>query len=76
MSHHCWHGGPCGAVQVTAIAVTADQHLHPAALAQKQPRRRAVDMAGAIVPGRGRLMAWTRLTPGAIMLLHSCPCTV
>jgi hypothetical protein len=63
------------AVQVAPIAMTANQHLHAAALAQKEPGGRALGALNAIVPGmrRGSLMAWTRPNPGAIMPLHSCP---
>jgi hypothetical protein len=35
-----FRGAALSAVQVAAIAMAADQHLHPAALAQEQPRRR------------------------------------
>jgi hypothetical protein len=36
------------AVHVAAIAMAADQHLDPAALAQEQPRRRSISFFVAI----------------------------
>jgi hypothetical protein len=36
------------AVHVAAIAMAADQHLDPAALAQEQPRRRSINFFVAI----------------------------
>ncbi|HEX5846991.1 MAG TPA: hypothetical protein VFY53_12180 [Rhodoplanes sp.] len=63
------------AVHVAAIAMAADQHLHPAALAQEQPRRRSIGLL-AIAARMRAGMPWTQSLPDAIMPLHSCSCTV
>jgi len=63
------------AVHVAAIAMAADQHLHPTALAQEQPRRRSIGLT-AIAARMHASMLWTKAFPGAIMPLHSCSCTV
>jgi len=67
-----------GAVHVTAIAMAADKHLDPAALAQEQPRRRSISFSVAIAARmRGRrLVPWTQSLPGAMVSLHSCSGTV
>jgi hypothetical protein len=63
------------AVHVATVAMAADQHLHPAALAQKQPRRRSIGLLATTVRMRaGR--PWTQALTDAIMPLHSCSCTV
>jgi hypothetical protein len=66
------------AVNMAAIAMAADQHLDPAALAQEQPRRRSIGLVVAIAARmRGRrLVPWTQSLPGATMPLHSCSGTV
>jgi hypothetical protein len=66
------------AVHVAAIAMAADQHLNPAALAQEQPCRSAIGLVATIAARmRGRMfMPWTQSLPGAMMPLHSCSCTV
>jgi hypothetical protein len=66
------------AVNVAAIAMAADQHLEPAALAQEQPRRRSIGLVVAIDTRRGgrRLVLWTQSLPGAMVPLHSCSGTV
>jgi len=71
-------GTVCGAVHVAAIAIPADEHLHSAAQAQKEPGRRSGSTVVAIAPGMrgGRFMPWTHSPLGATMPLHSCPCTV
>jgi hypothetical protein len=63
------------AVNVAAIAMAADQHLDPAALAQEQPRRRSTGLVAAPMRGR-RLVPWTQSLPGAMVPLHSCSGTV
>jgi hypothetical protein len=67
------------AVNVAAIAMAADQHLDPAALAQEQPRRRSTGLVvvtiAASMRGR-RLVPWTQSLPGAMVPLHSCSGTV
>jgi hypothetical protein len=37
-----------GAVHLTAIAMAADKHLDPAAMAQEQPRRRSISSVVAV----------------------------
>jgi hypothetical protein len=63
------------AVNVAAIAMAADQHLEPAALAQEQPRRRSTGLVAARMRG-SRLVPWTQSLPGAMVPLHSCSGTV
>ena len=63
------------AVHVAAIAMAADQHLEPAALAQEQPRRRSTGLVAARMRG-SRLVPWTQSLPGAMVPLHSCSGTV
>ena len=67
------------AVNVAAIAMAADQHLDPAALAQEQPRRRSTGLVVVTIAARmrgRRLVPWTQSLPGAMMPLHSCSGTV
>ena len=58
---------PAGAVDLSPIAATADQHLGPAALAEKE---------AAGVPENGLVTAaatWTQNGIGAIISRQSCP---
>jgi hypothetical protein len=57
-----------GAIDIAAVATAADQHLIPAIGAEKKPRWRY----DAAAPSA----AWTHLSVGEIMPLHSCSCTV
>jgi hypothetical protein len=69
-------GAAFGAINMTAIAMAADQYLDPAALTQEQSRRHSIGLA---IPTRMRglrLMPWTQSLPGAMMPLHSCSGTV
>jgi hypothetical protein len=58
-------GTPFAAINLTAIAMAADQHLRPTAPAQKEPRRRRRE-ARCVNP------ASTRPSPAAIIPRHSC----
>jgi hypothetical protein len=71
-------GAACGAINMAAIAMAADQYLDPAALTQEQPGRHSIGMVMAIAARlRGlRQMPWTQSLPGAMMPLHSCSGTV
>jgi hypothetical protein len=66
----------CGAVHVAAIAMAADEHLHSAAQAQKEPGRCSGISLVAVAPAMRGGMPWTHSPLGAILPLHSCPCTV
>jgi hypothetical protein len=71
-------GAACGAINMAAIAMTADQYLDPAALTQEQSRRHSIGMVVAI-PARLRglrPMPWMQSLPGTMMPLHSCSGTV
>jgi len=71
-------GAAFGAINMAAIAMAADQYLDPAAVTQKQPRRRSIGL-GVAIPTRIRslrLMPWTQSLPGAMMPLPSCSGTV
>src|SRR6516162_9752562 len=57
-------GTPFAAVNLAAIAMAADQHLGPAAPAEKEPRRRR--------EARRVNLASTRPSPPAIIPRHSC----
>jgi hypothetical protein len=71
-------GTVCAAIHLAAIAMAADEHLHATAQAQKQSCRGSVGIIAAIAPAmrKSRLTPWTHSPSGAIMPLHSCPCTV
>ena len=71
-------GAAFGAINMAAIAMTADQDLDPAAVTQEQPRRHSIGMV-MVIPARLRSlrqMPWTQSLPGAMMPLHSCSGTV
>ena len=62
-------GTPFAAVNLAAIAMATDQHLSPAAPAQKEPRGRRRE-------ARRINLASTRPSPPTIIPPHSCPRTV
>jgi hypothetical protein len=56
------------AIAMTAVAMTADQDLRPAAGAKKE--------SAGMVRIDTTQPKWTHLFPGAILRAHSCSCTV
>ena len=71
-------GRAIGAVDVTTIAVAADQRLGTTVWvrAQEQPGMRPVIMAATAALIKPPPMAWTRAAVPAKMPLQSCLCTV
>jgi hypothetical protein len=71
-------GRTIGAVDVAAVAITADDHLNPAARvrAQEQSALWQITPLAAVALGVRRPMAWTHMAVAAMMPLQSCSCTV
>jgi hypothetical protein len=71
-------GRTIGAIDVAAVAITADDHLNPAARvgAQKQPALRQMMPVTAVALVVRRPTAWTHTAVAAMMPLQSCSCTV
>ena len=63
-----------GAVNLSPVAMTADQHLLAAEAAQKEAAACAVGELASTLDAT--VIAWTRSTSGAIMPLQSCSGTV
>ena len=54
------------AVDLAAVAAATDEHLRPAARAQKEARRDSIDPLGRLA------RTWTRPVLAGILPLHSC----
>jgi hypothetical protein len=71
-------GRTIGAVDVAAVAITADDHLNPAIRVRAQEQaalQRMTPVATAALVVRGPT-AWTHTAVAAMMPLQSCSCTV
>jgi hypothetical protein len=58
-----------GTVNLAAVAEAADHHLHAAACAEEQPRRRRLGVTWLNI-------RWTYATIAGMLALHACPGTV